>query len=116
MDATMIQSDARPPHRPRQAPTAEELGDRTVMPTNATRDLDEELMECKVALQSQAQAMLELLLQFEARLQQRLDAAEARIVAARASSERPAEARGLALSDPRVHSGVGSGNGSPYRG
>lgn len=87
-----------------------------MMPTNATRDLDEELMECKVALQSQAQAMLELLLQFEARLQQRLDAAEARIVAARAAPERPADDRELALADPRVRAGIGSGNGSAYRG
>jgi hypothetical protein len=52
--------------------------------TEFARELDEQLLECKVALQEQAQTMLSLLLQFEAHLQARLDAAEARIAALRA--------------------------------
>lgn len=53
------------------------------MATDFQRELDEQLVECKAALQGQAQAMLELLLEFEARLQARLEAAEARIAAVR---------------------------------
>jgi polyhydroxyalkanoate synthesis regulator phasin len=58
------------------------------MATDFVQDLDEELTECKAALQDQAQAMLELLLQFEARLQSRLDAAQARIDALRSVTSR----------------------------
>jgi hypothetical protein len=55
------------------------------MATDYARDLDEQLVECKVALQRQAQAMLDLLLEFEARVTARLDAVEARIASARAA-------------------------------
>jgi hypothetical protein len=53
------------------------------------QELDEQLLECKVALQEQAQTMLSLLIQFEAQLQARLDAAEARIAALRAATPNP---------------------------
>lgn len=49
--------------------------------TEIVTELDEELRACKEALQDQAQEMLSLLLQFEARLKHRLDLAEARIAA-----------------------------------
>ncbi len=55
------------------------------MATEFVRELDEQLLECKAALQDQAQAMLELLLRFEAQLKARLDAAEARIAILRAA-------------------------------
>ena len=51
------------------------------MATEFTQDLEAELRECRVALQGQAQVMLDLLLQFETRLEARLAAAEARITA-----------------------------------
>lgn len=53
------------------------------MATEYARDLEDQLVETKAALQGQAEEMLDLLLQFEARLQARLDAAEARIAALR---------------------------------
>jgi uncharacterized protein involved in exopolysaccharide biosynthesis len=55
------------------------------MATDFARDLEDQLVKTKAALQDQAEEMLSLLLQFEARLQERLDAAEARIAALRAS-------------------------------
>ena len=64
------------------------LRDRDSIPTEIARELDEQLVECKVALQGQAQSMLELLLEFEARLKSRLEAAEARIAAFRAANGR----------------------------
>lgn len=65
------------------------LGDlrkEEAMTTETARELDEQLVECKAALQGQAQAMLTLLVEFEARLQERLDAAEARIATIRSAS------------------------------
>jgi len=53
------------------------------MATDISRELEDQLVETKAALQGQAEQMLDLLLQFEARLQARLDAAEARIAAYR---------------------------------
>jgi hypothetical protein len=50
-------------------------------------ELDEQLIECKTALQNQAQEMLSILFQFEERLKARLDAAEARLAALRSESE-----------------------------
>jgi hypothetical protein len=50
-------------------------------------DLDQELVDCKERLQDQAQAMLASLLDFELRLQARLELAEARINALRAIVE-----------------------------
>ena len=55
------------------------------MATDFVQDLDDQLAETKAALQDQAAEMLDLLLQFEARLQARLDAAEARIAELRQS-------------------------------
>ncbi len=55
------------------------------MATDFARDLEDQLVQTKAALQGQAEEMLSLLLQFEARLQERLDAAEARIAALRAT-------------------------------
>jgi hypothetical protein len=54
--------------------------------TEIAAELDDELRACKEALQDQAQEMLSLLLQFEARLKYRLDQAEARIAALQAAS------------------------------
>jgi len=59
------------------------------MATEFATELDQELRECKAALQDQAQQMLALLLQFEARLKQRLDLAEARIAALSPDDRRP---------------------------
>lgn|GEM_PF-4496362 len=59
------------------------LRDKERMATEFTQDLEAELKECRVALQGQAQVMLDLLLQFETRLEERLAAAEARISALR---------------------------------
>ncbi|HVB97096.1 MAG TPA: hypothetical protein VNG11_05145 [Chloroflexota bacterium] len=53
------------------------------MATDYDRELESQLIEAKAALQGQAEAMLDLLLQFESKLQARLDAAEARIVSLR---------------------------------
>lgn len=53
------------------------------MATDIAQELEDQLAETKAALQGQAKEMLDLLLQFEARLQARLDAAEARIAALR---------------------------------
>ena len=66
------------------------------MATEFTQDLEAELQECRVALQGQAQVMLELLLQFETRLQARLAAAESRIAALQAEG-------GPALARPPIH-------------
>ncbi len=55
------------------------------MATDIAKDLEDQLAETKAALQGQAEQMLDLLLQFEARIQARLDAAEARIAEFRAS-------------------------------
>jgi hypothetical protein len=71
------------------------------MATDYARDLDAQLIECKLALQGQAQAMLDLLMEFEARLQARLDAAEARIAAVREAS-----ARGVGESYPASSNGT----------
>ena len=49
------------------------------MATEFATELDQQLFACKAALQDQAQAMLTLLLEFEAQLKARLDAAEAQI-------------------------------------
>ena len=76
------------------------------MATDYARDLDAQLIECKLALQGQAQAMLDLLMEFEARLQARLDAAEARIAAAR-------EAAARTNGDVRPPSSNGTSNHSP---
>ncbi len=59
------------------------------MATEFATELDEDLRVCKAALQDQAQAMLTLLLQFEARLKQRLDLAEARIAALSQADRQP---------------------------
>lgn len=53
------------------------------MATDIAREMEDQLVQTKAALQGQAEQMLDLLLQFEARLQARLDAAEARIAAYR---------------------------------
>lgn len=53
------------------------------MATDIATELEDQLVQTKAALQGQAEQMLDLLLQFEARLQARLDAAEARIAAYR---------------------------------
>lgn len=55
------------------------------MATDFAQELEDQLSKTKSALQDQAEEMLTLLLQFEARLQERLDAAEARIAALRAA-------------------------------
>lgn len=57
----------------------------TSMATDFAKDLEDQLVETKAALQGQAEEMLGLLLQFEARLQARIEAAEARIAALRAA-------------------------------
>jgi hypothetical protein len=57
------------------------------MAANIAVDLDQELVDCKERLQDQAQAMLASLLEFESRLQARLELAEARINALRAIVE-----------------------------
>ena len=57
------------------------------MAANLAVDLDQELVDCKERLQDQAQAMLASLLEFELRLQARLELAEARINALRAIVE-----------------------------
>lgn len=57
------------------------------MATDYDRELETQLIEAKAALQGQAEAMLDFLLQFESKLQARLDAAEARIVALREAIE-----------------------------
>jgi hypothetical protein len=57
------------------------------MAANIAVDLDQELVDCKERLQDQAQAMLASLLDFELRLQARLELAEARINALRAIVE-----------------------------
>jgi len=57
------------------------------MAANIAVDLDQELVDCKERLQDQAQAMLASLLEFELRLQARLELAEARINALRAIVE-----------------------------
>jgi hypothetical protein len=49
-------------------------------------ELDEQLVECKTALQNQAHEMLVILAQFEERIKARLDAAEARLAAFRAQA------------------------------
>jgi hypothetical protein len=49
-------------------------------------EIDEQLVECKTALQRQAEEMLTILVQFEAKLKARLDAAEARLAAIRDDS------------------------------
>ncbi|MGH2458103.1 MAG: hypothetical protein ACRDIY_04475 [Chloroflexota bacterium] len=56
------------------------------MATDIARELEDQLVETKSALQGQAEQMLDLLRQFEAQLQARLDAAEAQIAAYRAST------------------------------
>ncbi len=50
-------------------------------------DLDQQLVECKTALQNQAEEMLTILVQFEERLKARLDAAEARLASLRSEAE-----------------------------
>jgi hypothetical protein len=57
------------------------------MAANIAVDLDQELVDCKDRLQDQAQAMLASLLEFELRLQARLELAETRINALRAIVE-----------------------------
>ena len=57
------------------------------MAANIAVDLDQQLVDCKERLQDQAQAMLASLLDFELRLQARLELAEARINALRAIVE-----------------------------
>jgi len=61
------------------------------MATDYDRELETQLIEAKAALQGQAEAMLDLLLQFESKLQARLDAAEARIVSLREAIARQQE-------------------------
>lgn len=61
------------------------------MATDFAQDLEDQLAETKAALQDQAEEMLDLLMQFEARLQARLDAAEARIAALRAACTQEAQ-------------------------
>ena len=56
------------------------------MATDIAKELEDQLVETKTALQGQAEQMLDLLRQFEAQLQARLDAAEAQIAAYRASA------------------------------
>src|SRR6185437_1572210 len=63
------------------------LRDKERMAAEFTQDLEAELQECRVALQGQAQVMLDLLLQFETRLQARLAAAESRIAAIQAERD-----------------------------
>lgn len=79
------------------------------MQKDIARELDEELAACKAALQVQAQTMLDLLLRFEARLQERLDVAEAQIAALRATSAYP-PIPPSAAPEPRVQ--IHSGNGT----
>lgn len=63
------------------------------MATDVAQELEDQLAKTKAALQGQAEEMLDLLLQFEARLQERLEAAEARIAAYRlANGEAVADA------------------------
>lgn len=76
--------------------TRQVLRDKERMAAEFTQDLEAELQECRVALQGQAQVMLDLLLQFETRLQARLAAAESRIAAIQAERD-AAFARSLAL-------------------
>ena len=52
-------------------------------------ELDAQLVECKTALQHQAEEMLSILAQFEEKLKARLDAAEARLAALRAQAASP---------------------------
>ena len=75
------------------------------MATEFAQELDEQLTEAKLALQGQAQAMLDLLLQFEERLQERLAVAEARIAAMQADARHLRQAV-----DPRI--GVSADNRS----
>ena len=62
------------------------------MAVELATELDQQLEECKAALRGQAQTMLAMLADFEAQLQARLDAAEARI-----ASFRETEAAGAAV-------------------
>ncbi len=80
------------------------------MTTEFTREL-EDLAEAKQALQGQAQAMLELLAQFETRLQARLDAAEARINELQAKD---AQMRRLQISGPVGNHLNGQANGQHH--
>lgn len=72
------------------------------MATDIARDLEDQLAETKAALQCQAEEMLALLLKFEARLQARLDEAEARIASFKATrAEADAEQANGAGMSPR---------------
>jgi len=73
------------------------------MATEFAQDLEDQLTKTKAALQDQAEEMLALLLQFEARLQERLDAAEARIAALRASYAQVSEGEGRVHAEDHVH-------------
>jgi hypothetical protein len=66
--------------------TRRDRGEWTELATEISIELDEQLVECKTALQHQAEEMLSILAQFEERLKARLDAAEARLAAFRAET------------------------------
>ena len=53
------------------------------MATDFATELDRQLVECTLALQNQAQAMLAILAEFEAQVKARLDEAEARMATIR---------------------------------
>ncbi|HLZ07577.1 MAG TPA: hypothetical protein VKT80_03250 [Chloroflexota bacterium] len=53
------------------------------MVRDLTTDLERQLEDCALALQSQAQAMLATLAEFESQVKARLDAAEARMATIR---------------------------------
>jgi hypothetical protein len=66
-----------------------ERGELSTMTNEVGVELDAQLVECKTALQHQAEEMLSILAQFEERLKARLDAAEARLAALRAQTALP---------------------------
>ncbi|HLG50606.1 MAG TPA: hypothetical protein VKY56_03100 [Chloroflexota bacterium] len=70
------------------------------MATDIARDLEDQLVEAKAALQDHAEEMLQLLARFEAQIQARLDAAEARISALRAALAQSAGAGSADSPDP----------------
>ncbi len=86
------------------------------MATDFARDLEDQLVKTKAALQDQAEEMLSLLLQFEARLQERLDAAEARIAALRASYAQMSQDEDFAMARPTTEEPARAALGTDWTG
>lgn len=82
------------------------------MAAEFTQDLEAELQECRSALQGQAQVMLDLLLEFETRLQARLAAAESRIASLQTGREAAPLSSRTSGSEALTAELAGSGYGS----